>query len=95
MKIGMPTLIEFDTIEENAAFARDLGLDFIELNMNLPQFQPNAIDVDRLKELSEEYGVFFTIHLDENLDPCDFNENVSEAYFKTVKETVQIAKAVP
>lgn len=92
MKLGMPTLIEFDTIDENAAFARDLGLDFIELNMNLPQYQTGMIDVDRLMMLREKYGLFYTIHLDENLDPCDFNGYVSEAYLRTLKDTIALAK---
>ena len=33
---GMPTLTENDTIEENAALCRQLGLNFVELNRNLP-----------------------------------------------------------
>ena len=34
MKLGMPQLYEFDTIEENLALAKKLGLDFVELNLN-------------------------------------------------------------
>ncbi|MBQ7714346.1 MAG: sugar phosphate isomerase/epimerase [Clostridia bacterium] len=92
MEFGMPTLIEFDTVEENASLARELRLDFIELNMNLPQYQIGAIDADRLKSLSEKYSVFYSIHLDENLDPCDFNDRVADAYMQTVKDTVAFAK---
>jgi len=38
---GMPTLIECQSIEVNIELCRELGLDFIEieLNMNLPQYQ--------------------------------------------------------
>ena len=88
----MPTLIEFDTIEENAALAAELGLDFIELNMNLPQYQPAAIDVDRFMKLHEKYGLFYSIHLDENLDPCDFNDYVSDGYLRTAGDTIALAK---
>ncbi|MBQ7715178.1 MAG: sugar phosphate isomerase/epimerase [Clostridia bacterium] len=91
MKYGMPTLIEFDTIEENAALCAELGLDFIDLNMNLPQFQPDASDVDNLLRLSEKYGISYTIHLDENLNVCDFNSYVSEAYLCTVKDAIGLA----
>ena len=35
-RCGMPTLIETETLEECAALCRELELDFIELNMNLP-----------------------------------------------------------
>jgi len=88
----MPTLIEYDTIEKNAAVCGELGLDFIELNMNLPQFQINSIDAEYFKSLSERFGFLYTIHLDENLDPCDFNDHVSDAYLQTVKEAITLAK---
>ncbi len=92
IKFGMPTLVEYDTFEENAALCRELGLDFIELNMNLPQFQMNSVNADRLIELSEKYGFFYTIHLDEDLNVCDFNDHVANAYLQTVKETIDLAK---
>ena len=92
IKYGMPTLIEFDTIEENVALARGLGLDFIELNMNLPQYQLGVVDKDQLIYQSKKYGIFYTIHLDENCDPCDFNDYVSKAYLRTVKDTIELAK---
>ena len=34
MKVGMPILFEFNTIEENLKLAKELGLDFVELNLN-------------------------------------------------------------
>ena len=40
---GMPTLIETSTVEECAKLCAELGLDFIELNMNLPQYQLDKI----------------------------------------------------
>ena len=36
MVFGMPTLIETNSLEECAALCKNLQLDFIELNMNLP-----------------------------------------------------------
>ncbi|WP_259473503.1 hypothetical protein [Clostridium estertheticum] len=33
---GMPTLIETNSIESCVKLCKELGLDFIELNMNLP-----------------------------------------------------------
>lgn len=94
MFFGMPTLIEFGTIEENLALCRDLGLDFIELNMNLPQYQTAALRerLDAYRRLSAETGVFFTLHLDENLNFADFNPLVREAYCRTAVEAIRIAK---
>ena len=92
IKFGMPTLIELDTIEKNTALASELGLDFVELNMNLPQYQLGAADKERLGYLSKNYGLFYTIHFDENLNVCDFNDYVSDAYLRTVKDTVGFAR---
>ena len=89
---GMPTLIETSTVEECAKLCAELGLDFIELNMNLPQYQLHKIDVDYFKSIADKYGIYYTIHLDENLNVCDFNSYVAEAYRKTVADTIELAK---
>ncbi len=89
---GMPTLIETDNIEECANLCSVLGLDFIELNMNLPQYQLHKIDVEFFRNIAEKYGIYYTIHLDENLNVCDFNSYIAKAYIKTVIETIDIAK---
>lgn len=54
MKFGMPTLIENDNIESSVALCKELNLDFIELNMNLPQYQVNTIDIQKLKAFSRK-----------------------------------------
>ena len=93
---GMPTLLECETIEENLALCRELGLDFIELNMNLPQYQTRALrdDLDKYRRWAAETGVFFTLHLDENLNFADFNPPVREAYLQTTAEAIRLAKAL-
>ncbi len=89
---GMPTLIETRTLEECAKLCAELELDFIELNMNLPQYQLPKIDVEYFKSIADKYGIYYTIHLDENLNISDFNPYISEAYIKTVAGTIKIAK---
>ena len=89
---GMPTLIETSTLEECAKLCAELSLDFIELNMNLPQYQLDKMDVGFFKSIADQYGIYYTIHLDENLNVCDFNPHVAEAYIKTVADTIEIAK---
>ncbi|MCR5064045.1 MAG: hypothetical protein K6A89_12265 [Treponema sp.] len=37
MQFGMPTLIENKSLKENIELCSRLGLNFIELNMNLPE----------------------------------------------------------
>lgn len=92
MHLGMPTLIELDNIEDCAVLCRELGLNFIELNMNLPQYQLSRIDVPYFKGIAEKYGVFYTIHLDENLDVSDFNPYIADAYRRTAAEALVLAK---
>lgn len=94
LRFGMPTLIETETIADCAALCHDLRLDFIELNMNLPQYQPHAINPHALNRLAEQYEISYTIHLDENLNISDFNLHVAEAYRRTVLETIELAKAI-
>jgi len=91
---GMPTLIELDTIEENIRLCEKLGLKFIELNMNLPQYQPKNIDCHFLKQMQEATGIFYTIHLPEEFDIANFNKEVRNSYKKVFMETVKIAKEI-
>ena len=97
MQFGMPTLIELKSTESCAAVCRELGLGFVELNMNLPEYQTDKLDAARLLEIADKYGIYYTIHLDENLNPCDFNNKVAAAYTETVLQTIDVAKqlAVP
>lgn len=92
MNYGMPTLIELPEIEDCAALCRELGLQFVEFNMNLPQYQPHTLDEKRLARVMKENGIFYTIHLDENMNVADFNPYVVEGYFRTVRETIALAK---
>lgn len=92
MQFGMPTLIETTTLDECAALCQELQLVFIELNMNLPQYQADKIDVPKFAEIADKHAIYYTIHLDENLNPCDFNSAVAEAYTDTVLRTIEIAK---
>ena len=88
----MPTLIELDNFEANVELCRELELDFVELNMNLPEYQPGSIG--KLK-LPEDVGV--TLHLPEELNVWDFNPVVRSAYLETVRAAVSfcIANNVP
>ena len=60
--------------------------------MNLPEYQADRIDTGAFNEIAWRYGIYYTIHLDENRNPCDFNEKVANAYTETVLQTIAIAK---
>lgn len=92
MDFGIPTLIESENIMECAALCSSLKLQFVELNMNLPQYQVENTDISLLKETAERYGIYYTVHIDEKLNICDFNNAVSAAYTETVLKTIEIAE---
>lgn len=95
MQFGMPTLIENKTLEDNISLCSSLGLKFIELNMNLPEYQVDELEqTDRLMELADKAGIYYTIHLDENLNIADFNRLVSDAYLETVRRSIEVTKAL-
>ncbi len=93
MQFGMPTLIENRTLAENIALCKSLGLSFLELNMNFPEYQLDALEnTALLMDAARSAGVYYTIHLDENLNIADFNPLVSAAYLETVRRTIEAAK---
>lgn len=92
MIFGMPSLACFRSIEENLAFASQLGLDFVELNMNLPFCTVQALQEENLRALCEKYGVFLTLHADENLFFCDFNHLVADAHLQTMLDTISLCR---
>jgi sugar phosphate isomerase/epimerase len=95
MQFGMPTLIENHTLEENAALCEALGLRFIELNMNFPEYQVDRLEqTDELVRIAKQHHLYYTVHLDENLNIADFNPLVTKAYLETVRRTILAAKAL-
>jgi len=93
IQFGMPTLIENETLEKNVELCSSLGLKFIELNMNFSEYRLERLEqTDRLIELADKAGIYYTIHLDENLNIADFNQLVSDAYLETVRRSVEVAK---
>ena len=93
IQFGMPTLIENKTLEDNVNLCKELGLKFIELNMNFPEYQTDRLEkTEYLAGLAEEAGIYYTIHLDENLNIADFNSLVTEAYLETVRRSIEVSK---
>lgn len=90
MDFGMPTLIELQGLAECIALCRGLGFSFIELNMNMPAYLPERLDEAEMREFQGEGG-YFTIHLDEQFNPCDLNGRVRQAYLDTLREAVELA----
>ncbi|MDL2317493.1 GNAT family N-acetyltransferase [Eubacteriales bacterium OttesenSCG-928-A19] len=90
--LGMPTLLEVPDALACAKVCAELGLSFVELNMNLPAYQPGGIDESHMELARARHGVSFTLHLDERFDPCDLNPYVREAYLRTATDAIALAK---
>lgn len=89
----MPTLIENHTLRDNINLCKNLGLQFIELNMNFPEYQIDKLEeIDKFFTPANDAGIYYTIHLDENLNIADFNMLVTNAYLETIQRTIFVAK---
>lgn len=92
LKFGMPAMIELDTVEETVEICARLGLDFVELNTNFPLQQVHRMDPKKMRELAEKHGIFYTIHLNDEMPVADFNPLVADGYRKAVLEVIEFAK---
>jgi sugar phosphate isomerase/epimerase len=86
-EFGMPSLIELGGLAENLKLCRELGLSFVELNMNMPMFQ-----LSELYKVKSEPDIELTLHLPEELNVWDFNEKVRTAYVETCKEIIVLCE---
>lgn len=104
LHFGMPTLIELNSLKENIELCKKLKLNFIELNMNIPLFSVLGIEeennfelkkiIDELNFYQKEFGIYFTIHLDENFNFADSNIYIKNAYLKTLKAVIKNSKKI-
>ena len=94
MDFGMPYLLEMQSIEDCCALAHELGLQFVELNANFPGCMTDKLDPAQLHRLAGKYGVYFTLHIEEECDPFAFNTAVRNAWLKSVRHALSIAAAL-
>ncbi|HEU4963859.1 MAG TPA: TIM barrel protein, partial [Bacilli bacterium] len=90
-RIGMPSLLECPTLEDNVRLAQELGLSFIELNLDLPIFTPERLPAAKLRQLREDTGLFFTVHLPENLDFASCHPAIREGNVERCLELIDWA----
>ena len=94
MDFGMPYLLEMHSIEDCCALAKELGLQFVELNANFPDCSLDVLDPVELHRLSLKYGLYFTLHIEEDCDPFTFNTKVRNAWLKSCRHALSIAAAL-
>ena len=89
MKLGMPTLVELDSLEQNIELCQKLQLNFIEINMDLPYCFPNRINWEEIKKYKD---IELTVHLSEILDIGNINEDVRKQQINLIKEQILFLK---
>lgn len=94
MKFGLPTLVECKNLRECAEVAKKCGIDFVEINMSFPMYNAENLDIEQAAKIAKEFGIFYTIHADEAMNPFDFNSKVADCYFDVMKDTIRVAKAL-
>ena len=92
MKYGAPTMVEMESLEQGAEVCRKLGLDFLELNINFPQYTLTALEPDKLKKLAAENNIFYTLHLDDEMSIADFNPYIASGYCQTVYDAIELSR---
>lgn len=92
MDFGMPYLLEMHSSEECCALAGELGLSFVELNANFPDCETSRLNADELHHLAEEFGIYFTMHIEGEADPWSVNPIVREAWLRSISNQLALAK---
>jgi len=90
MKLGMPQLYEFDTVEENIVLAKELNLDFIELNLNFGYCR-KEMEEGKLYNLLKKYNIQATLHFYDEADFGSYDEVVN-AYLILLEKYAKLGK---
>jgi len=91
MKLGMPTLVQYTSMTENVQLCNMLGLEFIELNMNLPICTPEHLSYSELRYYKEQFGIDFTIHLPEEMDLSSYHPSIRQGHLERCKQVMEWA----
>lgn len=87
---GMPSLLELDSLEDQFKTCSDLGLDFVELNLNMQ----NLMDVEAIINLKKVYHLQVSVHANESLDPFNLDDILRQGHLKLFHSTMTFADAI-
>ena len=90
MLLGMPQLYEFDTIEENLILCKELGLDFVELNLNFGYCRAE-MEAKTVCDLLKKYNLQATLHFYDEADFGSYDE-VVDAYLILLDRYASLGK---
>src|SRR5665648_44535 len=87
-RIGMPSLIELGNFNDTVDLCRELKLDFIELNMNLPSNFIENLPPNILLQAKEKYNISYTMHMPDDADMGVFFNSVRQGYIQLSNDTI-------
>jgi len=89
VSFGMPTLLEFSTLQQNIDLCVELKLNFIEINMCFPYLSSKALHKIDLNEFASKNNIYFNFHLPEEIDFGFFNEEMRIASIQLVENILK------
>lgn len=92
MMLGIPALVEYTSLNQLIELCMKLGLDFIELNMNLPYNFIQNLPPNQLKKITKESKIKFTMHMPDEADLGSFYESVRTGYVELFSDTIDWAR---
>lgn len=90
MKLGMPQLYEYEKVEDNLILADELGLDFVELNLNFAYCR-REMEEGHLEALFRKYGLEATLHFYDEGDLATYDE-VADAYLSLLQKYARLGR---
>lgn len=91
MKIGLPALVEYTELNQLVDLCKELNLNFIELNMNMPYNFIENINPLKLRKITQDTGIEFTMHMPDDADLGTFYKSVREGFIKLFSDTLDWA----
>ena len=68
IKYGIPTLIEYNSLEENIKLCKELNLNLVEINLTMPYCYPENNDINKLNELRRINNIEFIMNFPQEID---------------------------
>ncbi len=90
MKLGIPILYEYDSLEENFKLAKEMDLDFVELNLNFGYCR-KEMEEGNVGELLGKYSLEATLHFYDEADLGTYDEIV-DAYLVLLDKYAKLGK---
>lgn len=86
--LGMPALIEMPRLADLVDLCQELELSFVELNMNMPENCPEALDPLEVRDAGRRAGIEFTLHSPDELDLGSLHPTVREGHLGRMREAL-------